>query len=253
MQNPLDSVVYITIPENFTVPANAFQIDVTIPLPVQKTAGMEDQFDTSSLSWEMILAGILTIMAYEKENVHLPYYRSLLKAVRPDIKKELTEAAILKARNEDYDIADRIRLLKSIKLDYCNGIKPQLIIEEMDDDLECVEDYVSFIEVVDFFEVKEYLDNEDFKNRFYENTSREIDQASSDTDIDAIKVNLNIISMKFPDWDLDFEEEIEYQKMKLSEEDYEREDWEREKGDDSQIDEDIMINEMFTSLRIKED
>ena len=108
MQNPLDSVVYITIPENFTVPANAFQIDVTIPLPVQKTAGMEDQFDTSSLSWEMILAGILTIMAYEKENVHLPYYRSLLKAVRPDIKKELTEAAILKARNDDYDIAEEI-------------------------------------------------------------------------------------------------------------------------------------------------
>lgn len=108
MQNPLDSVVYITIPENFTVPANAFQIDVTIPLPVQKTATMENQFDTSSLSWEMILAGILTIMAYEKENVHLPYYRSLLKAVRPDIKKELTEAAILKARNEDYDIAEEI-------------------------------------------------------------------------------------------------------------------------------------------------
>ena len=108
MQNPLDSIVYITIPENFTVPANAFQIDVTIPLPVQKAAGMENQFDSSTLSWEMILAGMLTIMAYEKENVHLPYYRSLLKAVRPDIKKELTEAAILKARNEDYDIAEEI-------------------------------------------------------------------------------------------------------------------------------------------------
>ena len=108
MQNPLDSIVYITIPENFTVPANAFQIDVTIPLPVQKAAGMENQFDSSTLSWEMILAGMLTIMAYEKENIHLPYYRSLLKAVRPDIKKELTEAAILKARNEDYDIAEEI-------------------------------------------------------------------------------------------------------------------------------------------------
>jgi len=108
MQNPLDSVVYITIPENFSVPANAFQIDVTIPLPVQKTADMGENLDTSSLSMEMILAGILTIMAYEKDNVHLPYYRSLLKAVRPDIKKELTEAAILKARNEDYDIAEEI-------------------------------------------------------------------------------------------------------------------------------------------------
>lgn len=107
MQNPLDSVVYISLPEGFSVPSNAFQVDVTVPLPVQKPAGNEP-FDISTLSWEMILAGILTIMAYEKENVHLPYYRSLLLSVKPEIKKELTEAAILKARNEDYEIAEEI-------------------------------------------------------------------------------------------------------------------------------------------------
>ena len=72
MQNPLDSVVYISLPEGFSVPSNAFQIDVTVPLPVQKPAGNEP-FDISTLSWEMILAGILTIMAYEKENVHFKY------------------------------------------------------------------------------------------------------------------------------------------------------------------------------------
>ncbi|NLK46688.1 MAG: tetratricopeptide repeat protein [Treponema sp.] len=108
MKNPLDSIVYITLPEDFSVPEDAFQIDVTIPLPVQKPASDDEFFDSSSLSWEMILAGILTIMAYEKDNTHLSYYRSLLLSVRPDIKKELTEAAVLKARNADYEIAEEI-------------------------------------------------------------------------------------------------------------------------------------------------
>lgn len=108
MKNPLDSIVYITLPEDFSVPEDAFQIDVTIPLPVQKPASDDEFFDSSSLSWEMILAGILTIMAYEKDNTHLSYYRSLLLSVRPDIKKELTEAAVLKARNGDYEIAEEI-------------------------------------------------------------------------------------------------------------------------------------------------
>lgn len=108
--NPLDSVVYITLPENFVVPQNAYPIDVTVPLPVQKPANApkDEPFDSSCLSWEMILAGILAILAYEPNNVHVPYYRSLLLSLRPDIKKELTEAAILKAKNEDYDIAEEI-------------------------------------------------------------------------------------------------------------------------------------------------
>ncbi len=109
-KSSINSVVYITLPEDFKVPANAFQIDTTIPLPVQKPASWpEDQhFDSSDISWEMILAGILVILAYEKDNVHVPYYRSLLNSVRPEIKKELTEAAILKARNEDFEIAEEI-------------------------------------------------------------------------------------------------------------------------------------------------
>lgn len=108
MQNsPLDSIVYIMLPDGFKVPENAFQIDVSIPLPVQKSDGTKD-FDLETLSWEMILAGILTVLAYEHDNPHLLYYRSILKAVRPNIKKELTEAAILKAKNEDFDIAEEI-------------------------------------------------------------------------------------------------------------------------------------------------
>ena len=109
-KSSINSVVYITLPEDFKVPENAFQIDTTIPLPVQKPASWDESqhFDSSDISWEMILAGILVILAYEKDNVHLPYYRSLLTSVRPQIKKELTEAAILKARNEDFEIAEEI-------------------------------------------------------------------------------------------------------------------------------------------------
>lgn len=106
--NPLESVIFITIPENFTLPKNAFPIDITIPLPVQTTSSTTGEFNIKDLSWEMILAGILAILAYDRENKNIQYYRSLLLSVRPEIRSELTEAAILKARNEDYDIAEEV-------------------------------------------------------------------------------------------------------------------------------------------------
>ena len=59
---------------------------------------------------EMIFAGILTVLAYDNKNEYLDYYRKLIISARPDIKQELTEAAILKTRNEDFDIAEEIFL-----------------------------------------------------------------------------------------------------------------------------------------------
>ena len=35
-KNPLESIYYITIPENFIQSENAFKIDTSIKLPVQK-------------------------------------------------------------------------------------------------------------------------------------------------------------------------------------------------------------------------
>ncbi len=107
--SPLDSVYFINIPEGFTLSDKAFHLDTTIPLPVQKKA--EDApgtFDMKSLTEEQILAGLLTIMAYDPKNEHILYYRSILKHARPNLKKELGEAAILKAKNEDFDLAEEI-------------------------------------------------------------------------------------------------------------------------------------------------
>ena len=95
----LNSIVFIDLPEDFVLPTKDFTVDNTIPLPVQlpqNTKLKKEDLNTSSLTVEMILAGILTILAYDTQNKNINYYRSLLKAARPQIRKELTEAAIFK-------------------------------------------------------------------------------------------------------------------------------------------------------------
>jgi len=110
-KNPLDSIFYITIPESFVPSDSAFQIDKTIQLPVQKkTDDAPGTFNPKEMTTEQILAGLLTVLAYDKKNEHLDYYRSIIKQVRPNIKKDLCEAAILKTKNEDYDLAEEIFL-----------------------------------------------------------------------------------------------------------------------------------------------
>ncbi|MCK9168808.1 MAG: tetratricopeptide repeat protein [Treponema sp.] len=107
--SPLDTIYYIKLPENFKLSRNAMHIDPTIPVPVQKKdRDAPGTFDPGELTQEQILAGILTVLAYDPQNEHTGYYRSVLKEARPEIKKELSEAAILKAKNEDYDIAEEI-------------------------------------------------------------------------------------------------------------------------------------------------
>ena len=108
-KNPLDSIYFIDLPENFSLSDAAFQIDKTIQLPVQqKDSDAPGVFNPAEITMEQILAGILTVLAYDKKNPHLDYYRSILKKAKPNIKQELCEAAILKTKNEDFDLAEEI-------------------------------------------------------------------------------------------------------------------------------------------------
>ncbi|MCQ2611551.1 MAG: tetratricopeptide repeat protein [Treponema sp.] len=110
----LESIFYINLPEDFKLSQEAFQIDTTIPLPVQKKAvAKEDDpgnFNTTELTEEQILAGILTVLAYDKQNKHTDYYRSIIIKARPNIKTELSEAAILKVKDMDFDLAEEMFL-----------------------------------------------------------------------------------------------------------------------------------------------
>lgn len=107
--DPLESVYFIELPEDFHFTQKAMPIDPTIPLPVQKKE-KEDPgtFNMKELTEEQILAGLLAVMAYDSDNKNILYYRSILGKARPNLKKELTEAAILKTKNQDYDLAEEI-------------------------------------------------------------------------------------------------------------------------------------------------
>lgn len=107
--DPLESVYFIELPEDFHFTQKAMPIDPTIPLPVQKKEKDDPgTFNMKELTEEQILAGLLTVMAYDSDNKNILYYRSILGKARPNLKKELTEAAILKTKNQDYDLAEEI-------------------------------------------------------------------------------------------------------------------------------------------------
>lgn len=109
--NPLESVYFISVGEDFVQSESAFKIDATKKLPVQRKINeAPGDFNPSEITTEQILAGILTVLACDKKNEDLDYYRSIITQVKPNIKKELCEAAILKTKNGDFDLAEEIFL-----------------------------------------------------------------------------------------------------------------------------------------------
>lgn len=110
-KNPLESVYFINIPEDYKFSDAAMKINPKIPLPVQqKTQGDPDDFNMKDIVPEQILSGILMVLAYDKHNENLDYYRQIINQARPNIKKELSETAILKTKNEDWDFAEELFL-----------------------------------------------------------------------------------------------------------------------------------------------
>ena len=107
----LDKIIYISIPENFSTKIGKFKIDTSILLPVENINS--ETYDISDLSWEMIIAGMLKVIGYDPNHEHIDYYKNFVKAVKPDIYKELSESGIIKAKNGDYEIAEELFLILS--------------------------------------------------------------------------------------------------------------------------------------------
>jgi Flp pilus assembly protein TadD len=94
-----------------------FSINPDIPLPVEIPEG-EEKLNLEELSWEMIVSGMLAVIAEGKERDDwIDYYRHFVLTVRPLIMGELSEAAILKARGGEFDLALEI-------LDTLRGLFP---------------------------------------------------------------------------------------------------------------------------------
>jgi tetratricopeptide (TPR) repeat protein len=87
--------------------AEEFSIDPAIPIPVELPPG-DEGLNLETLSWEQILAGMIKVAAAGGTGVQpgwIDYYRRFVLAVKPEIHRELTGAAILKAKNGDFDLA----------------------------------------------------------------------------------------------------------------------------------------------------
>jgi tetratricopeptide (TPR) repeat protein len=135
MSSPENRVVFLSVPESLRGQIEtgsgrnlqededddeAFFIDPAIPLPVELIPGTET-LNPEELSWEMILSGMLRVItdypagntakgsgdtpAFMPQAPWIDYYRRFVVTVKPDILKEFTGAAILKAENGDFDMA----------------------------------------------------------------------------------------------------------------------------------------------------
>ncbi|GAB1433399.1 tetratricopeptide repeat protein [Spirochaetota bacterium] len=99
------NIVFIKIPETMARLIGSFEVDPSILIPVELGAKGED---LSSFGWEMILAGMLRLLAFLPEHKDADYYRRFVQAVKPDIFTELSETAIVNAHNKEYGIAEEI-------------------------------------------------------------------------------------------------------------------------------------------------
>jgi tetratricopeptide (TPR) repeat protein len=103
----LRRLVFIELPAALVRDIGSFRPDPAVPIPVE-TGHEAQRFDPAELTWEAMVAGMLRILAWMPGHEHAAYYRAFVKAVRPNILAELSEAGVVKARNKDWEIAEEI-------------------------------------------------------------------------------------------------------------------------------------------------
>jgi Flp pilus assembly protein TadD len=110
-------VCFFSVPESLhSQIGDSFIIDPEIPIPVE--IADEAEKPQEDLSWEMIISGMLIVIAEGKEQrERIDYYRQFVLAARPGIMGEFTKAAIVKAQSGDFDLALEI-------LDALRGLFP---------------------------------------------------------------------------------------------------------------------------------
>ncbi len=127
-QSNADRIVFLSVPESLrgkietsskddASSESNFSIDPAIPIPVEIPHD-EESLDLENLSWEMILSGMIRVISEDPFAENADYYRRFVLSLRPSIFNEFSEAAILKAKNRDFDMA--LEILAALK-----GLFPQ--------------------------------------------------------------------------------------------------------------------------------
>jgi tetratricopeptide (TPR) repeat protein len=112
------TVIFLPAPSSLNDDMRKFsqglKAEADILLPVELSPG-EKSLDPDTLSWEMIISGMLRVISSPEtitlqgvSNVPdkwIDYYRRFVLAVKPEIYHEFTGASIIKARNGEFDMA----------------------------------------------------------------------------------------------------------------------------------------------------
>jgi Flp pilus assembly protein TadD len=106
-EKALERVTYISIAGTSQRRIGDFVLDPAVLLPVELPPGVSAA-NTSELSWEAIVSGMLLVLAYDAQNANADYYRKFVLAVKPEIMDEFTHLGITTARNGDIDSSVRI-------------------------------------------------------------------------------------------------------------------------------------------------
>jgi len=93
-QNPLKHYIFISLPPSMERDIGDFHVDSSIQIPVQLPDGKTQIDSKTEISFELIVAGMLKVIAFNWEHEHASYYRDFVLAVQPDAPQELTLAAI---------------------------------------------------------------------------------------------------------------------------------------------------------------
>lgn len=106
----IKDLLFIHLPPSMERDINGFHVDSSIEIPVQLPDGKKEIDAATEISIEMIIAGMLKIIAYNPEHPHFAYYRDFVLASQSDAVNELNLAAIAKEKNNDLDFAEELFL-----------------------------------------------------------------------------------------------------------------------------------------------
>jgi len=104
MNNKLEDIKFITIPEKRKI--GNIMLDNSIPLPIQ----FEKNQKPEDIDLASIAAGLIKICAYDPENEHFSYYKTILLELQPNVVEELNVAAIAKTNKKEYEFALELML-----------------------------------------------------------------------------------------------------------------------------------------------
>ena len=92
-EESLRSLRYIKVPKGMRIESPGFRLDPDIMLPVQLKTG-EIKLKAEDISLEAIVSGMLTVIAYDENNINAEYYKDFVMTVDPTLPENLNKAAI---------------------------------------------------------------------------------------------------------------------------------------------------------------